>query len=715
MRIALTHNLRLRDTVDEAEFDRPETIDAIARALGAAGHDVDRIEVTGPASRIVARLEAYAPDIVFNIAEGRRGRVRRAFYPMLFDELGFPCTGADAYALALTLDKSLTKKVLFAHGVPSPTGRTLKLSSLDAGGLDDLVYPVIAKPNYEGSSKGISSSSVADDPVQLAKLVEELAPQYEDVLVERFISGIDVVVPWVEGVVGRPAPYESGILEPVQLQIDPSLQRRYNVLDFDLRQSSPSAVWAKAPGDLAPATLRRVRELAARAVKALDLRDAATLDFRVARDGEVFFLSATALPSLDPTATLALAAAHAGIRYETLVQTILRTAASRAGLASLLDVGKSKPSPKKRISLRVGLAFNLKRIDSHTSESDAEAEYDSPKTIESITRAIESWGHQVVQLEATSDFPRALMDANVDCVFNIAEGIRGRNREAQVPSLCELLGIPYTGSDSATLSICLDKGLSKRILAQHDIDTPRWQVLITGKEKLKQFRYPVIVKPNAEGTSKGISSDSVVDDEASVRAAARELIERYDQPALVEEYIVGREFTVGLLGERRPRVLPPMEVVFLSQAERPVYHYVCKQEWEKHVRYDCPANLTKEELRAIEKTCKATFSALDCRDVARIDLRMTNEGKVFVLEVNPLPGLTPDYSDLCLIANGAKIDYRTLIGEILSGGIKRWREAREESPSPSPPPVVVSAEAGSSQLGEASIAAARVAASAKPS
>jgi D-alanine-D-alanine ligase len=108
------------------------------------------------------------------------------------------------------------------------------------------------------------------------------------------------------------------------------------------------------------------------------------------------------------------------------------------------------------------------------------------------------------------------------------------------------MGIPYTGSDSATLSICLDKGLAKRILAQHDIDTPRWQVLVTGKEKLKQFRYPVIVKPNAEGTSKGITAKSVVDDEAGVRAAARELIEKYQQPALVEEYITGREFTVGM-------------------------------------------------------------------------------------------------------------------------------------------------------------------------
>ena len=232
--------------------------------------------------------------------------------------------------------------------------------------------------------------------------------------------------------------------------------------------------------------------------------------------------------------------------------------------------------------------------------------------------------------------------------------MNGRNREAQVPSSsASSRGIPYTGSDSATLSICLDKALTKRLLSE--VDSPAFQLLLTGREKLRGFRYPVIVKPNQEGTSKGIGPKSVCDDEARLRDVARALIERYGQPALVEEYIRGRELTVGLLGENRPRVLPPMEVVFLTQAERPVYDYECKQDWRRHVRYECPAQLTKDELRAIERTCRTTFMTLGCRDVARVDLRLTPEGRVYVLEVNPLPGLTPDYSDLCLIANGAKV------------------------------------------------------------
>jgi D-alanine-D-alanine ligase-like ATP-grasp enzyme len=119
-------------------------------------------------------------------------------------------------------------------------------------------------------------------------------------------------------------------------------------------------------------------------------------------------------------------------------------------------------------------------------------------------------------------------------------------------------------------------------------------------------------------------------------------------------------------------------VLFIKPNARPVYDYECKQDWENHVRYESPARLSKEEERAIERVCRATFMALGCRDVARIDLRLDPGGRVWVIEVNPLPGLTPDYSDLCLIANGTKMDYHTLIGEILSGGVKRWREHEEQ-------------------------------------
>lgn len=660
MRIALTHNLRVTDSEEEAEFDPPETIAAIERALSSAGHRVEPIDVTGPASLLVTRLEAFAPDMVLNLAEGHRGKTRRAFYQALFEELGLPSTGSDAYTLCVTLDKALTKKQLAGWGVPTPRGRWVTRATLRAGGLDELPFPVIVKPNFEGSSKGIGQDSVVEDPIALGRVLDEVLAKYPDgALVERYVPGTDVRVVMVEGLPPLP---------PVETLVDPAYARRHDIIDYRLANVDTRFVQRRAPAHLPPPVADRVRDLADRIFSAFGMRDVASLNFRVAPDGEVWFLSTTAIPGFDPEGALATATAAVGVGYDATVLAVLRSAAARHGLLPLLDATKPRPPRARRTSLRVGLAFNMKRIDSNAD--DREAEYDAPETIQAITTAIESHGHVVVPLEATAEFPRALMTSNVDVVFNIAEGMTGRSREAQVPSLCELRGIPYTGSDSATLSICLDKALAKRLLV--DVDTPAFQVLVTGREKLRSFRYPVIVKPNQEGTSKGIGPKSVCDDEARLREVARELIERYGQPALVEEYIFGRELTVGLLGEKRPRVLPPMEVVFLKQGERPVYDYECKQHWQEHVRYECPAPLTKEELRAVERACRTTFMTLGCRDVARVDVRLTPEGRVHVLEVNPLPGLTPDYSDLCLIANGAKIDYRTLIGEILSGAIKRF-------------------------------------------
>jgi len=681
MRIALTHNLRVSDSEEEAEFDSAETIAGIERALSRAGHRVEPIDVTGPGSLLVTRLEAFAPDMVFNLAEGHRGKTRRAFYPALFEELGLPSTGSDAYTLCVTLDKALTKKQLAGWGVPSPRGRFVTRASLRSGGLDEMPFPVIVKPNFEGSSKGIGQDSVAEDPIALGRLLDEVLAKYPDgALVERYVPGIDVRVVCVEGLPALP---------PVEIVVDPTYARRFDVFDYRLANVDTRFVDRRVPARTSPAVQDRLRDFTERTLSAFALRDVASLNFRVGADGEVWFLSTTAIPSFEPTGALCAATQAAGIDYDATVLAVLRAAATRHGLLGLIDATKPRPPRSKRTSMRVGLAFNMKRIESATGD-DREAEYDAPETIQAITAAIESHGHVVVPLEATAEFPRALMTSNVDVVFNIAEGMSGRSREAQVPSLCELRGIPYTGSDSATLSLCLDKALSKRLLV--DVETPAFQVLVTGREKLRAFRYPVIVKPNQEGTSKGITRKSVCDDETRLREVARELIERYGQPALVEEYVTGRELTVGLLGEKRPRVLPPMEVVFLKQTERPVYDYECKQHWPEHVRYECPANLTPNELKAVERACRSTFMTLGCRDVARVDLRLSPEGRVFVIEVNPLPGLTPDYSDLCLIANGAKIDYRTLIGQILSGAIKRWqsrqRVADRIDDSQVPPAVV---------------------------
>jgi D-alanine-D-alanine ligase len=676
MRIAFSHNLRLTDSEEEAEFDSAETVQAIADGLRAGGHEVETIEVTGPASHLAARLESFGPDLIFNNAEGRRGRTREAFYPALFEELGFPYTGSDAYVLTVTLDKWLTKLVLSQRGIDTPRGRLVtpdeyKRLNKDPGTLG-LALPVIVKPNYEGSSKGIGDDVVVRDPKTLSELLPRALRAYPNgVLVEEFIPGTDVTVPFLEG------RGDDGVLLPVDYVVDPSAKSRFNLYDYRLKSAEANKVQVRCPPDLPRDVTSRLQALAKMATRTLGIRDVGRVDFRLGEDGRIYLLEVNALPSLEHGASLFAAAGREALTYDETLQSIVESAARRQGLVVKPGARRRRPAEP----LRIGFTFNVKRVDTKGG-NDAEAEYDAPETIDSIREALESYGHQVIPFEATAELPRQLMQTPVDLVFNIAEGVAGRNREAAVPALCELMGIPYTGSDAATLSIALDKALSKRVLMQHEILTAEFQVMETGRERLSpKLKFPLIVKPNQEGSSKGVSaSASVVDDEEGLRAIVKELIDRYRQPALIEAYIPGREFTVGLLGDRRPRVLPPMEILFKDKSnERPVYDFQIKQEWEKHVSYQCPAQLTPAELKAIERVCRETFAALDCRDVARVDLRLTPKGEFYVIEVNPLPGLTPGYSDLCLIATAAGIEYRTLIGDILEGGLKRLREKRREA------------------------------------
>ncbi|HEV3032869.1 MAG TPA: ATP-grasp domain-containing protein [Polyangia bacterium] len=675
MRIAFSHNLRLTDSEEEAEFDSAETVQAIALGLRAGGHEVETIEVTGPASHLAARLESFGPDLIFNNAEGRRGRTREAFYPALFEELGFPYTGSDAYVLTVTLDKWLTKLVLSQRGIDTPRGRLFtpeEYRRLKDTGTLGLALPVIVKPNYEGSSKGIGDEAVVRDPKTLAEALPRALRAYPNgVLVEEFIAGTDVTVPFLEG------RGDEGVLLPVDYLVDPSAKSRFNLYDYRLKSAEANKVSVRCPPDLPRDVISRLQAISKMATRTLGIRDVGRVDFRLGEDGRIYLLEVNALPSLEHGASLFAAAGREALSYNETLLSIVESAARRQGLIVKPGARRRRPAEP----LRIGFTFNVKRVDSK-SGNDAEAEYDAPETIEAIRDALESYGHQVLPFEATAELPRQLMQQPVDLVFNIAEGVAGRNREAAVPALCELMGIPYTGSDAATLSIALDKALSKRVLMQHGILTAEFQVMETGRERLSpKLKFPLIVKPNQEGSSKGVSaSASVVDDEEALRAVVRELIERYRQPALIEVYVPGREFTVGLLGDRRPRVLPPMEILFKDKGnQRPVYDFQIKQEWEKHVRYECPAHLTPAELKAIERVCRETFAALDCRDVARVDLRLTPKGEFYVIEVNPLPGLTPGYSDLCLIATAAGIEYRTLIGDILEGGLKRLRDKRREA------------------------------------
>lgn len=674
MRIALTHNLRLSDAEEEAEFDSEQTVTSLAAAMERLGHRVERMEVSGPASRTVARLEAFSPDLIFNTAEGRRGRFREAFFPALFDELGFPYTGSDAYALAVTLDKQLTKLILREEGVRTPGWQFIeKPSDLRP---EDLHFPVIVKPNFEGSSKGITQESVAENVEALkAKVADALSKYPAGVLVEEYIVGRDLTVPFLELVDND----FDGVLAPVEYLIDTefSKDRRYAIYEYDLKTRYDKSVTVRTPAHIAPEMADRVRKMARGVFKKLDCKDLGRVDFRLSDAGVPYFLEINALPSLEQGASIYAAAALEGLHYDGVIDAVIQNAARRYRIK---DKPRGLSRATRRGPLRVGFTFNVKRIKpASTAEGveDREAEYDSPTTLQAIREAISSHGHEVVDLEATPDLPMLLSTTQVDVVFNIAEGFRGRNRESQVPAILELLDIPYTGSDPATLSLALDKGLAKKVVRAAGIDTPNFQLMATGRERLdKQFtRWPLMVKPVAEGSSKGVLSKSVANNEAELREVVKDLVDRYKQPALVEEYIGGREFTVGLLGERRPLVLPPMEIVFTDKSDKtPIYKFEDKLEANDRIRYEVPAKLDPMLLERLKTAARGAFMALGCRDVARIDFRMDDAGRLFFLECNPLPGLTPGWSDLVLIAQGDGMDYNTLIGEILSGAIRRYKE-----------------------------------------
>jgi D-alanine-D-alanine ligase len=328
--------------------------------------------------------------------------------------------------------------------------------------------------------------------------------------------------------------------------------------------------------------------------------------------------------------------------------------------------------------MRIGLSYDLKQeVDlEQTGPEDALEEYDSPKTVEFIGAALEAGGHSVVRLGGGREFLNNVLRQNVDIVFNIAEG-RGnyRSREAQVPSVLEMLNIPYTGSDPQCLAICLDKPLTKKIVAGGGISTPNWRV-VTDKKALHQiswdgFSFPAIIKPAHEGTSKGIRRGSLVHSSEQALEIIEGVLERYCQPVMVEEYIVGEEVTVGIIGNLPPKVLGIMRLIPKKGDEHFVYSLEVKRDWENLVNYECPARLEKSTLDRLTQSSLRAFQVLGCRDFARLDFRVSPEGVPYFLEINPLPGLG-DYSDLVIIAMKQGWSYEALIEAVLGAALERY-------------------------------------------
>ena len=334
--------------------------------------------------------------------------------------------------------------------------------------------------------------------------------------------------------------------------------------------------------------------------------------------------------------------------------------------------------------MKIGITYNLKDdfIFFAALGSEYIEEFDTLQTIDAICNVFEKNGFKTLKLGGDIDIIDRIKKEKPDFVFNIAEGYRGRNRESHIPSLLEMLHIPYSGSDPLTLALTLDKTMAKRFTVQIGILTPRYikvekmDDLLAIEDKLS---YPLITKPAWEGSSKGIYNTSKVNDKESLEKNIEFLFEKYpNQPLLVEEYIKGREITVGVIGNGSPRILGIMEIVNKNIPSGDfIYSLEVKRNWRNLVEYVSPPNIDRILEEKIRYYATLAFKEFGCRDFARMDFRISENGEVYLLEINPLPGLSPDYSDLVIMTRKLGIKYEDLIMSILHSAFSRYGFVKE--------------------------------------
>lgn len=331
--------------------------------------------------------------------------------------------------------------------------------------------------------------------------------------------------------------------------------------------------------------------------------------------------------------------------------------------------------------MRIGITYDLKSDAPLPAglPDDFQEEFDSPVTIEAIASVLRSLGHTVEKLGDGREMLQRLLDNPPEFVFNFAEGHGiGRSREARVPAALEMLGIPYTGSDPLTLTVTLDKDCAKKLVAAEEVAVAPGMVihpadaLSTQYSVLSTLSLPVIVKPAWEGSSKGIRGKSIVDSPQELIHAVHAMGRDYSQPILVEEYIEGDELTVGIVGNDPPEIIGIMRVVAREQTNRFVYSLDVKRDYKRLVKYECPAPLSAHDEQAVREATIKVWHALGCRDVSRVDFRL-RDGVPYFLEVNPLPGLNPESSDLVILSDLAGWTYERLITRILQAALERCK------------------------------------------
>lgn len=344
-----------------------------------------------------------------------------------------------------------------------------------------------------------------------------------------------------------------------------------------------------------------------------------------------------------------------------------------------------------RIALIANTKHGAKSHLTHDAPPDALAEYDATETVEGILGVLRGAGHEAFLLEADETLLTALLHDRPDFCFNIAEGLRGDAREAQVPALLEFLGIPYTGSKVLTNAISLDKGMTKLVWQSYGLPTAPFQVMAHADEALKpELHFPLFVKPVREGSGMGINEHSIVHNEAELRAQVDWVVRTYRQPALVEGFLPGREFTVGVLGNRlrggekrranfydaRGYHVFPVEEIDVSRGElKGVYNTLAKSYAPDDPGAPglvCPADIPDALAREMQELTIAAFEAIGALDVSRVDFRLDAAGRPMLVEINTLPGLRPGFSDLWIVADAEGVSYETLVLEILHLALERY-------------------------------------------
>jgi D-alanine-D-alanine ligase len=325
--------------------------------------------------------------------------------------------------------------------------------------------------------------------------------------------------------------------------------------------------------------------------------------------------------------------------------------------------------------LRIGVTYDLRSdyLAMGMSEEDS-AEFDAEITIASLCEALTGLGFQpqrIGHIRALTE--RLAKGERWDAVFNICEGLKGYAREAQVPALLEAYGIPTVFSDPLTLALTLDKAWTKRIVRAEGVPTPDFAVIEQQGDIARiELSYPLFLKPVAEGSGKGVSERSRVDNPAELRATALDLLARFGQPVLVETYLPGREFTVGITGTGdEASALGVMEIRATEKGTKSGYSYENKEHWEDRVTL---AMVDDAEARAAGAVALAAWRVLRCRDGGRVDIRSDGAGRPNFIEVNPLAGLNPAHSDLCFIAKFQGLSYQDLIGRIMDSFLRRHPE-----------------------------------------